>query len=206
MMDNVAVFSVRRIKDRWYVCLCFCLVWTFVPNVFLDVTHLNEWNAFRFAGNVYDSIYCIYSSLTFTRNILIHSTFQSFSVAMFSIKDGYLCKQTIYMFMHRTFFDGSSFTVRKQLIRFSPTTARAASPQNGRFALTVYSIMKNSRAFSHNCAFCLELLPCQLNWATQLLSAQPSNCCLVRATYWATVTLEHLMTSLVGSRFFLPHT
>lgn len=152
------------------------------------------------------SIYCTYTSLTFTRKILIHSTFQSFSVAMFSIKDGYLCKQTIYMFMHRMFFDGSSFTVRKQLIRFSTTMVRASSPQNGQFALTIYSTMKNSRAFSHNCAFCLELLPCQLNWATQLLSAQPSNCCLVRATYWTTVTLEHLMTNLVGSRFFLPHT
>lgn len=66
--------------------------------------------------------------------------------------------------------------------------------------------MKDSRAFSLNCTFCLELLPCQLNWAIQLLSAQPSNCCLVRATYWATVALEHLMRSQSRLKVFSsPH-
>lgn len=44
----------------------------------------------------------------------------------------------------------------------------------GQFALTAYSWMKDCRLFSHNCSFCLGLLPCQHNFTVQLVPGQPS--------------------------------
>ncbi len=126
---------------------------------------------------------------------------------MFSVKDKKYCKHTVYSLFATYFTEASSFTAWKQLIRFSPTMACAASVPEDNLPWPPSSSMKDCRSFSHNSGFCLEPLPCQHNWATQLSprTAEMFLRCLVGATYWASVTSEPSMTSLVGSRFTCLH-
>lgn len=108
------------------------------------------------------------------------------------------------------FIERSSFTAWKQLIRFTPAMACAASMQRGNLPWPPTPAWRTADhsltivAFVSSCCHANTTEPpscCQLSPQT----AEALWRCLVSVTYWATVTLEPLMLNIVGSRFTSMH-